>query len=165
MNAQVETLLEDPIELLLAQNAINLARARSRWASVKDFYRPILNAFQRLGIEPRLSNDLDIAFAGDAHKLAAVVRILRTNGFTTQSARPEPGSTTWYARYKHPEVPLDTWLSFTSSVCKRVKVGTKMVEEDIYEVQCGDISAMVDEQPALTIVPASPELESPEIPF
>ena len=137
MNTNVES-ISDPIELLLAEKAIELAKARQRWNSVKDFYRPIVNAFHRLGIEPGLSNDVDVSFAGDAHKLASVVRILRTSGFDTQSARPKEGDTTWYARYVHPEVSVNVWLYFTSSVCKRVKVGTKLVEQDVYETQCGD---------------------------
>jgi hypothetical protein len=137
MNSNVEP-LHDPIEILLAESALELAKRRSRWNSIKDFYRPIVNALHRLGIEPGLSTDVDVSFSGDAHKLATVVRILRTSGFTTESARPKDGDTTWYARYTHPECATSVWLYFTSSVCKRVKVGTKMVEQDVYEVQCGD---------------------------
>src|ERR1700677_367322 len=142
MNAQVETLLEDPIEISLAENALALAKKRQRWNQVKEFYRPILNALTRLGLEPALSSDVDLQFSGDAPKLAAVVRILRTSGFETTSPRPKQGDTTWSARYVHPECGVNIWLYFTSSVCKRVKVGTKMVEQDVYETQCGDISGI-----------------------
>lgn len=159
MSAQIETLLDDPIELALAESAIELAKKRQRWNAVRDFYRPILNAFVRLGLEPRLSNDVDVSFTGDAHKLAGVVRILRTSGFETTSGRPKPGDTSWYAYYSHPEVTVKVWLNFTSSVCRRVKVGSKMVEQDIYEVQCGDISAEITE----IEVPA-PAIEQ-EVPF
>lgn len=165
MNAQVETLLDDPIEIELAEAGIELAKKRQRWNAIKDFYRPIINALQRLGLEPRLSGEVDVSFAGDAHKLAAVVRILRTSGFSTNSERPKPGSNTWYAYYEHPDCATKVWLNFTSSVCRRVKVGTKMVEQDIYEVQCGDISEVTDEPPALTIVLPVAALEADEMPF
>lgn len=160
MSAQIETLGDDPIELALAESALILAKSRAKWNSIKDFYRPILNAVQRLGIEPRLTNEIDLSFAGDAHRLASVVRILRTAGFTTDAARPKQGDTQWVAYYAHPDCSTRVWLFFTSSVCKRIKVGTKMVEQDVFEVQCGEI--MLEDPPALTIV-ETPQLE--EIPF
>jgi hypothetical protein len=162
MNAQVEPLLDDPIEIALAEGALELAKKRSKWNAIKDFYRPIVNALHRLGVEPRLSGDVDIHFSGDAQKLAAVVRILRTAGFATTAERPKAGDTSWCAYFKHPQCGTDVYMYFTSSVCRRVKVGTKMVEQDIYEVQCGDISSV--EPPALTIVPAAPQIPD-EIPF
>lgn len=163
MNAQVETLLDDPIEIELAERALSLAKSRQKWNSIKDFYRPIINALQRLGIEPSFSNDIDVRFAGDAHKLAAAVRILRTSGFETISERPKPGDVSWTAWYDHPNCGTRLYLYFTSSVCKRVKTGTKMVEQDVYETQCGDIS-MPDEPLSLTLV-ERPALESDGIPF
>jgi hypothetical protein len=164
MNAQIEPLLDDPIEIALAEQALSLAKSRAKWNSIRDFYRPIVNALHRLGLEPRLSSDVDLHFSGDAHKLASVVRILRTAGFSTTAARPKQGDTQWSAYYHHPDCGTSVWLYFTSSVCKRVKVGTKMVEQDVYEVQCGDITA-ADEPPALTIVPAPASLEADETPF
>ena len=163
MNAEVES-ISDPIELDLAEKAIALAKIRQRWSAIKDFYRPIVNAFHRLGLEPTLSTDVDLSFSGDAAKLAAIVRILRTSGFTTSSERPKAGETTWYARYVHPECPTNVWLYFTSSVCKRVKIGTKMVEQDVYETQCDDISTSVQTVESVRydgIDTATPELEMP----
>lgn len=158
MSAHLEILLDDPIEIALAEKALALAKTKQKWNSIKDFYRPVINALRRLGLEPSLSNDIDLNFAGDAHKLAAVVRILRTSGFNTDAQRPKQGETTWCATYMHPDCPTNVWLYFTSSVCKRVKIGTKTVEQDIYEVQCGDISAIVDDPPELTIVPVAPQI-------
>jgi hypothetical protein len=154
--------MDDPIEILLAEQALALAKQRQKWNSIKDFYRPIINALLRLGVEPSLSSEIDVRFAGDAHKLASVVRILRTSGFNTDAARPKQGDTSWSAFYTHPDCGTKLYLYFSSSVCKRVKVGTKMVEQDVYETQCGDISA-VDEPPALTLVPAAPQID--DIPF
>lgn len=165
MNAQVETLLEDPIEISLAEESIAIAKKRQKWNAIRDFYRPVINALQRLGLEPRLSNEVDVSFAGDARKLAAVVRILRTSGFDTTAERPKPGSNTWYAYYEHPDCSTKIWLNFTSSVCRRVKIGTKMVEQDVYEVQCGDIGGAVD---SILPAPSAPVLaivQDEEMPF
>ena len=162
MSAQVETLADDPIELSIAEARLQLAKTQQKWNAIKDFYRPIINSLQRFGIEPRLSNEIDLNFAGDAHKLAGVVRILRTAGFTTHAERPKQGDTTWHAYYEHPECSTRVWLYFTSSVCKRVKVGTKMVEQDVFEVQCGDISGIESE--ALPPPVAAVEFAD-EIPF
>lgn len=164
MSAEMEHLMDDPIEIALAEKAIALAKSRAKWNSIKDFYRPIINALQRLGLEPTLGTDIDLSFAGDAHKLASVVRILRTSGFTTLGERPKKGDTAWHAYFEHPECATKLWLYFTSSVCKRVKTGTQMVEQDVYEVQCGDIS-MPEEPTLLTIVPPVAALEAEEIPF
>ena len=160
MNASVEELLDDPIEISLAEKAISLAKSRAKWHSIKDFYRPIINSLHRLGLEPTLSNDIDLSFAGDAHKLAAVVRILRVAGFTTLAERPKKGDTGWHAFWHHPGCPTAVWMNFTSSVCKRVQIGTKMVETPVYETQCGDLSAIEDAPPSLTLVPSAAELEA-----
>jgi hypothetical protein len=153
MNAQVEPLLTCPITLSLEQEKLNLAKKCQLWESIKDFYYPIINSLQYLGIEPKLSNDIDISFTGDAKKLATVIRIFRTHGFTSNSARPKQRDTSWVAFYTHPECPTRIWLSFTSSVCQRVKVGTRLVEENIYEVRCGDISeASLNLETASTLV-------------
>lgn len=149
MNAKLQT-IGDPIEITLAEQAIALAKIRSRWNAVKAFYRPIVNALHCIAIEPRFDSELNICFSGDAHKLAQVVRILRVAGMQTTGSRPKQGDTTWSAYYKHPDCATDVWLYFTSSVCRRVKVGTKMVEQDVYETQCADISETNNELPAPT---------------
>jgi hypothetical protein len=131
--------IDTSVEADLAERALEFSKARQKWDSIKDLYRPIVRAIQKLEIEPRLSNDIDVNFTGDAHKLAAVVRILRTNGFSTTYAPPEAGKSEWYAYYSHPKVDVKVWLHFTSSVCRRVKIGTKMVEQDIYETVCGEV--------------------------
>lgn len=150
MSAQLETLADDPIDIALMEQSLALAKRRLRWDAIKDFYRPIVNAFHRLGIDIGLSTEVDIRFAGDAKKLAAVVTILRGSGFNTVVARPKKGDTSWSAYYSHPDCETRVWLYFTSSVCRQVKTGTKWVEQDVYEVQCGDISE--PEAPQLTAV-------------
>jgi hypothetical protein len=32
------------------------------------------------------------------------------------------------------------WLAFSSTVCRRVKIGTKTVEQDVYETVCDELT-------------------------
>lgn len=153
MSSNIENLMDDPIDIYLAEAAIALVKQRRRWELARDFYRPLINAFQRMGLEPRLTDAVDLNFTGDAHKLASVVRVLRTAGFNTSASKPVKGDTTWHAYYEHPGCELKVWIYFTSSVCKRVQVGTELKEVAIYETRCEDIS-----EPAEVV---TPELEAP----
>ncbi len=82
------------------------------------------------------SNSLDISYAGDKHVIQGCFAALRKLGYKPESRpgdKPIETHTTWF---KHPEQNLRLWFKFTSTVCKRQKVGTKMVEQDVYEVVC-----------------------------
>jgi hypothetical protein len=62
--------------------------------------------------------------------------VLRRAGLTPRS-RPqekEPVYTTWW----NWEDGNNVWISFSSTSCKRVKVGTEMKEVDVYETVCED---------------------------
>lgn len=153
MSAQLEIISESPIDLQLTQQTLNLTRRRQTWARVRDLYDPIFNALLKMDIEPRLDSEeyFTVMFAGDGDKLTRVVRVLRQGGFEfPKDSRPKPGDTQWYQFFTHPACKMNIFLHFTSSVCKRVKVGTKMVEQDIYETHCGnDLGEVEFEVPAL----------------
>ena len=162
-NKKVEPVY-DPITLAIEKQALEIAERRMNWARIKKQAVPIVNALNDLGIEVTYSNDIDFSFTGDAHKLAAVVRILRTAGYNTDTDKPKQGDNTWYAFYRK-EGCVRICLYFTSSVCKRVKTGTKMVEVDVYETQCGDIAdPTADELPApQALLVQDSEDESPSL--
>lgn len=158
MNAQVETILESSVDLALAEQALKLAKRRQKWAACRDFYAPIIAAFQRAGCEPYMEDSyIVVLMTGDKRKLETAFRILRGAGFTFSSAeRPKKGNSQWFSFFNHPECETALFFQFTSSVCRRVKVGTKMVEQDVYETQCGDL--LVDETPALAMVESAGEI-------
>jgi hypothetical protein len=145
MNAQVEPILESSVDIALSEAMLNLVKIRARWAAHRDFFAPIVAAFQRIGVDPKMdsANYLSVTMTGDKDKLAAAFRILRGAGFTFTADRPKKGDSEWYAFFSHTMCPVDIWFSFTSSVCRRVKVGTKTVQQDIYETVCGDISEAI----------------------
>ena len=166
MNAQVEPILESSVDIGLAEQSLRLAKRKQRWAACRDFYAPIIAAFQRMGVEPSFDGDdyITVTMTGDKEKLAKAFRILRGAGFTFTAERPKKGDSSWYAFFHHADCDTTLFLNFTSSVCRRVKVGTEMKEVDIYETQCGDIS--VDEPPMLTVVPTSDAVQfDQDIPF
>ena len=154
MNAQVDTILESSVDISLAEQALKLAKLRQRWASCRALFAPVIAAFQRMGIEPYMQEDYVIVqTTGDKTRLEQSFRVLRGAGFGFVAERPKKGDSSWYAFFTHPDSETKLFFQFTSSVCKRVKVGTKMVEQDVYETQCGDIT--IDEPPQLSIVPGA----------
>ena len=128
------------IDTQLTDDARVLNEKIAKWVRSKDTYEPIIEALEALSVEPTLSYDLDVSFTGDKRKLAAVVRILRTNGFKTESKAPLATSASWsaffYSEKDKDKAPFSIWLSFSSSVCRRVQVGTQTVEQPIYEIRC-----------------------------
>lgn len=73
--------------------------------------------------------------SGDVHDLAGAIRALRVNGFKSDAKPPTKNDASWSAYY-HDEKQSNVSLHFTSKICKRVKIGTRMVEQDVYETVC-----------------------------
>lgn len=77
---------------------------------------------------------VDVSISGDFETLKAVFHAFRTAGYEFDS-RPDE-KTMNYSAFLYCDEKPTFWLSFSSTVCKRVKVGTEMKELDIYEVVC-----------------------------
>lgn len=164
MSAQLDTILESSVDINLAEQQLRLAKLRQRWTACRDLFAPTIAAFQRMGIEPYMNDDYVMVQAtGDKTKLEQSFRILRSAGFNFNAARPKKGDSQWYAFFTHSESETKIFFQFTSSVCKRVKVGTKMVEQDIYETQCGDITT--DDPEALPAPPTMHLVTTDDVPF
>lgn len=125
------------------------------WAKVRALFEPVVLAFDELEVSATFSSDsiLYVSAYGDKKRLAEVVRVLRTRGWNTET-KPEEKSPEYKATFTveateyAPFPPKGSvYLMFTSSVCRRVKTGTKMVEQDVFEVQCGDVETAVDDMP------------------
>lgn len=145
----IEVVSDSIIDKELIEEQLNLTKKKAKWNEDKWLLGPVVNALFLIGIEPSLSSgSLNVSFSGDKAKLAAAIRILRVAGFVGDGEKPKKGDDSWYSYFHHPRCELQIWFYFTSTVCKKVKVGTKLVEQDVYEVQCGDIT--IDEDPQLT---------------
>jgi hypothetical protein len=125
----------DQIELSLQQQYEQAKRAIEDWQREKDLFLPIITELELLGLEPAWDGELNLRFSGDAAKLAAVVRVLRRGGWEFRDSRPAANQPEWCGRMYREGTP-SVWIFFTSTVCRRVQVGTQTVEQPIYETIC-----------------------------
>lgn len=98
---------------------------------------------------------ISVRFTGDGSKLGKVWGELRRHGWNCD-ARPKKGDTEFHGWFSQ-EGEVKISVSFTSSLCRRVQVGTKTVEQPIYETICGDVLHEIDE-------PVPEALPPPEAP-
>jgi hypothetical protein len=121
--------LADEYQTLQAkQGAFHLSKA---------YLLPVLEKLAALGADPSVYNESFVyaSVTGDVHKLTDAIRALRTGGFTS-TEKPARGEPSFTAYYTHPEGNMKILLAFSSSVCRRVKVGTKTETVDVYELRC-----------------------------
>jgi hypothetical protein len=123
---------------------------------------PFFRFLEQKGIEIRFDPDycyVAFNFTGTGGAFAEMWAELRRNGFTP-TRRPEKGDVEFSAYWDHPGYAR-IFMSFASTVCKRVQVGTKMVEQAIYETQCGDpLPEISEETPAPALPPPSEPVDS-----
>ena len=136
---------ETSIDELLDQEQEALEAKREKWNRQRSILLPIIKAFKSLGAAPRFDfrDSLDIALSGDKHLLAGAVRALRTRGFKSDSDPPGKKDSSWSTFFYNGDVweddTIKIWLSFSSTVCRRVKVGTKVETVDVYETVCDEL--------------------------
>lgn len=131
-------------------------------AAMKDC-APLFRFFETHDIDMRLDADycsIGLSFSGTGDRFAEVWAELRRHSFEP-NYRPKKGDIEYNGHFTRPGY-AKIHLYFTSTQCKRVKVGTKTVEQDVYETQCGDPLPEVEAAPAL---PAPSEPETDLIPF
>jgi len=118
---------------------------REFYRKVKHFFRDNQNELMQLSkaldhIElQRVSFDsdsIDISITGDQEVLKTVFQALRPLGYVPRTRPDIQPQATYQTYFDHPDKDMKVWLNFSSTLCKRVKVGTKMQEVDIYETVC-----------------------------
>lgn len=149
------TIIEpEKLEYLPAKTLLSLVQKSQRAAkNFKAFRETIIarpelfRAFEELDVEPSFQDDNDyivLQFTGDGNKLRDVWKALRQHDYRP-SSHPKTGDTQATVFWESQGVAR-IFMYFTSSVCRRVQVGTKMQEVPIYETHCGEL----------------PELDTPE---
>lgn len=168
MNAQVTIIEPETLEYLPAKTLLTLVerqqKAQKNFALFKQTVGALpdmFRAFEGLDLDVGfnlLEDYISVQFAGDGPKLTAVWKLLRQNGYSTY-ARPKKGDTTFYAFWER-EGSGRIFLNFSSTMCRRVQVGTKMVEQPIYETQCGELTTadLEIEAPKHAVVEADDEI-------
>ena len=136
---------QSSIDRCIADRAKELADWFDFWSKHSGTLAPVVAKLEEMGLEPYLSGTwICLSFTGDKHKLADVVRVLRTAGFKTDSSRPQKDATSWTAVYRDENWDVTFYLTFSSSFCKRVQVGTETKEVPIFEVRCGEATDEVE---------------------
>lgn len=172
MSAVPSVIEAETLEYLPAKTLLRLIERQQKAAkNCKEFklaittFPELFRAFEDLDIEPGFAMDGDyiqLSFAGDGPKLATVWKLLRQHGYKN-SCHPKKGDTTFYCFWSR-EGYAQFFMSFTSTMCRRVQVGTKMVEQPIYETQCGEMAADLEiEAPKNAVAVA--EVADDDIPF
>lgn len=159
LSADVNFLADMPVRSLLAledkrrmtQRMLEKAAMTLREAA------PLFCALEAMdidiGIDPTSSSCIDIRFTGDGTRLAEVWGLLRRAGWKLASSPPKKGDTTFNGIWTHQSDSRlgNLYMGFSSTACRRVQVGVQMVEQPIYEVQCGELPELPtsDSAPAL----------------
>lgn len=170
MNAEV-SIDVDYIDQIPAKTSLKLIeaaqQAQKNIKAFKEAIRARSALFRRLeeldidvGFSPENAY-IHVRFTGDGDRLGQVWGAFRQSGWKT-TCRPEKGKNEFYA-FWHQEGLVDLFMNFTSSVCRRVQVGTKMVEQPIYEMHCGELPELEADtpKPNLTVVEGGTD----DIPF
>lgn len=121
----------------------------------------LFQRLEQLDIEPRLNlNDgcIDISFTGDPDLLTKVWRELRRAGFKNDTFPTQKGDGTFCTHW-HADGQARLWMFFSSNVCRRVQVGTKMVEQPVWETQCGDLPELPAQTELGELLSAEPQIE------
>lgn len=144
---QVSIIEPDTLEYLPAKTILRLIDQSQKAKKWNDLFKVTVKSFpalfrrlEELDIEPSFSladGDINLTFTGDGSRLSEVWKALREAGYKPDN-RPKKGDSTFYTHWRLEDCAI-IWLNFSSSVCRRVKVGTKMVEQDVFEVQCGEL--------------------------
>jgi hypothetical protein len=129
----------------IVSDSIAWARENARQIAKKmTEMRPVLNRIigqmVKKGINPSLtftSYSADVSFSGTRDDLNTFFKIMRSEGFVP-SNRPDEEQTSFSCSWTRGEDECNQriWASFYSTTCQRVQVGTKMVEQPIYEIRC-----------------------------
>lgn len=153
----------DPVLGKLRESHDLIARRAKQWLALKQRYLRFVQEMVLLGCELSMDGTFDVQFrvAGDKQKFLQLVRCHRRHGFSP--TMPEKGATSAFWRINRDDAEFPMWFAFTSTVCQRVKVGTRMVEQDVFETHCESIAPDDENQlpepaPATAILPPAQDV-------
>ena len=160
MNNEVSIIEPETLEYLPAKTLLRLVEQAQKAKKFGALFQLTVKSFpglfrrlEELDIDATFSlsdGDVNVAFTGDGPKLTEVWKALRAAGYQPNN-RPKKGESTFYSHWFQ-EGYSTVWMNFSSSVCRRVQVGTKMVEQPIYEVQCGELPEIeVNDKPVVVV--------------
>lgn len=160
------------VDIEMEKKRLELEENTRKWLRSRPKLAPVVNAFEDLATYISVDYQVNIHISGDKDSLIRSFRILRGAGFKTDSPPPRKGENQWVSTWIAPNCPMSIYFNFTSTICRRVQTGTKMVEQAVYETVCGEIEVptLEDEGAILTITAEDPPAAEPaqidnDIPF
>ena len=122
------------------------AKAHTKTVLLVQEHRSLINAiasYRGIYISAG-SQELSISVSGTQDELLSLLAIVKEHDYHPHSDNKVSDSPaeTWTGRFSRKgENHTCLVIGFYSTVCKKVQVGTKMVEQPIYEIRCGSQSA------------------------
>lgn len=105
---------------------------------VAPFYDALAQDFDGLNCNFSADSiDLNIHLYGGKRELGRAFQILRRGNFMPESRPTDEKAQEFCSRFKRDD-GASVYLFFSSTVCRRIQIGTRTVEEPIYEIQCDD---------------------------
>lgn len=132
----------DPIMEKLRDQHGQLARKANKWLEARHGLLPFVRDMILIGGDCNYSDDyINLTLCGDKAKFLALVRLVRRYGFKPDMPKEGATMAQWFLQRDG----INFFVSFTSTVCKRVQVGTTMQEMPVYETQCESFIPTDDE--------------------
>lgn len=160
MNSEVNIIEPETLQYLPAKTLLRLVeksqQAVKNGKALKETVSLLPDLFRRLeemnlDVGFNLDNTwINLSFTGDGAKLGEVWGLLRRHGYKT-NCRPVKGETQFYAFWER-EGAVQFFMCFSSSVCRRVQIGTEMKEVPIYETQCGELPEIEEDNKEVAVV-------------
>lgn len=144
-----------------------LALRARKWLENKEQLLPVLHAFIHIGASVDVDSlgRIDVKLAGDKAAFIKAWKLWRSVGIRLD---PAAKGATEISQFVEP-FGVVCWFYFTSTVCKRVQVGTRTVKQPVYETQCGtDLNNITQnelEGPVHAVVSVDPPPFADDIPF
>jgi hypothetical protein len=128
-------LLKEQKRILSERDALikSLSKYAGEYSAALDEFAKIEIAFHNV-----TTDALNLTVTGTKHILNAAWGALRRAGFERHGERPAEGQTQFNGYFTHPS-GAKVWLQFTSTSCRRVQIGTQLVEQAVYETVCDEM--------------------------
>lgn len=135
--------MNDTIQKLHKRISEKKIELRKRRAAIRAHEAKLTALFadvEALGSEPYTDGDwIFISLSGDKHKFLSFARVIRKHGFELPTIEKGATGFTKLESIGEGDAHVYVYFQFSSTQCRRVKTGTKMVEQEVYETVCDEL--------------------------
>jgi hypothetical protein len=136
------------IETDLMETVCRATDAMKCWLEHREHFIPVIeDELMQNAYCTWASDKLYIQASGDKEQLTTLFRVLAKNGFHLpgEYRRPEDKQPEWSGLFRKSWTDaggvdwfFEIYVSFCSTVCQKIQVGTELREIPVYEIVCGD---------------------------